>query len=223
MAETPEKSHSPLPKQNQQTVATHSEANHDSPQISASSDRSLLRRFEGGEQDAATAIYLRYAKRLQLLASAQVGSDLSVRIDPEDVVQSVFRTFFRRAAEGHYVIPDGEELWKLFLVIALNKIRALGGHHRADKRDVSRTTDFGKVEAFTGDSHCPDEAAYRVLRMTVSELLDELPVVQLRMVEMRIEGHDVRRIADATKRAKRTVERVLQNFRRRLATVLEED
>jgi RNA polymerase sigma-70 factor (ECF subfamily) len=204
-------------------VATHSEANRDLPQMSVPSDRTLLQRFEGGEQDAATAIYLRYAKRLQLLATAQAGNDLSVRIDPEDVVQSVFRTFFRRAAEGHYVIPDGEELWKLFLVIALNKVRALGEHHRAAKRDVSRTTDLGKVVAFVPDNACPDEAAYRVLHMTVNELLDALPDAQLRMVEMRIEGHDVRCIADATKRAKRTVERVLQNFRRRLAAALEEE
>ena len=95
------------------------------------SDSTLLRRFQEGEADAATAIYLRYAKRLQRLAESQTGGELAVRLDPEDVVQSVFRTFFRHAAEGHYEIPDGEELWKLFLVIALNKIRTLGHYHRA--------------------------------------------------------------------------------------------
>ena len=80
------------------------------------SDGSLLRRLRKGEQDAATRLYLRYAKRLHGLATAQTGQDLKSRVDAEDIVQSVFRTFFRRAQEGHYEVPDGEEIWKLFLV-----------------------------------------------------------------------------------------------------------
>jgi RNA polymerase sigma-70 factor (ECF subfamily) len=183
----------------------------------------LLRQFHRGEEDAATVIYVRYAKRLQLLARAQIGSDLSVRIDPEDVVQSVFRTFFRRAAEGHYQIPKGEELWKLLLVIALNKIRAMGEYHRATKRDVGRTTDLANTEAFGAEGGHPDESAYRVLRTTVDELLDELSEVQRQMVVMRIAGYDVKEIADTTQRAKRTVERVLQRFRQRLSAVWNEE
>ena len=182
-----------------------------------------MRRFESGEEDAATALYLRYAKRLSLLARSQAGSELAIRLDPEDVVQSVFRTFFRRAAEGHYEIPDGEELWKLFLVIALNKIRAVGQRHRAAKRDVSRTTDLGKVEGFVADSSSGDESAYTILQMTVDELLDELSEAESTIVTMRIDGHDIRQISETAKRSKRTVERVLQNFRQRLTLVLNEE
>src|SRR6516225_2129441 len=103
------------------------------------SDRSLLRRFRAGQEDAATQLYLRYAGRLLALAQAQCAPDLAPRVDPEDIVQSVFRTFFRRAAQGHYEVPEGEELWKLFLVIGLNKIRATATFHRAAKRDVGVT------------------------------------------------------------------------------------
>src|SRR4051794_3013940 len=93
------------------------------------SDRSLLRRFQGGRDDAATQLYLRYAGRLHALARAQSGADLKARVDPEDLVQSIFRTFFRRAARGDYEVPEGEELWQLFLVIALHKIRDAGSFH----------------------------------------------------------------------------------------------
>lgn len=188
-----------------------------------SSDRSLLRRFERGEQDAATALYLRYAKRLDLLTRAHTGTELAVRLDPEDVVQSVFRTFFRRAAQGHYDIPDGEELWKLFLVIALNKIRGLGQRHRAAKRNVGRTTDLGKVQAVVSDDGSHDEPAYRVLRMTIDELLSELPSTEAEIVSMRIDGHHVKQISETTRRSKRTVERVLQNFRERLTAVMNQE
>src|SRR5437867_3654775 len=102
----------------------------------APSDRSLLGRIRRGQGDAATLLYLRYADRLRALAIAQCSSDLARRVEPDDIVQSVFRTFFRRVSRGNYNVPAGEELWKLFLVIGLNKIRAAGAFHRAAKRDV---------------------------------------------------------------------------------------
>ncbi len=185
------------------------------------SDGVLLRRFQAGESDAATAIYVRYAKRLQSLARSQTGAELALRVDPEDVVQSVFRTFFRRAAEGHYEIPAGEELWKLFLVIALNKVRALGEFHRAKKRSVSQTQGLGKVEPFLAAEGNPDENAFNVLKLTINDMLDDLPEVQRQMVLLRIEGHDVRTIAERTGRSKRSVERALQEFRVRLSQGLE--
>src|SRR5688572_7541250 len=83
------------------------------PSVSGRTDHSLLRRIRDGEQEAATTLYLRYAERLEALAKANTAAALAIRIDPEDVVQSVFRTFFRRASEGHYDVPEGDELWKL--------------------------------------------------------------------------------------------------------------
>jgi RNA polymerase sigma-70 factor (ECF subfamily) len=144
-------------------------------------------------------------------------------VDPEDVVQSVFRTFFRRASEGYYAIPDGEELWKLFLVIALNKVRELGEFHRAAKRDVGHTTAIDRLDEYAGLPQTSDEQAYGVLRMTIDELLGEMSDGQRRMVMMRIEGHGIDEIAQTTRRAKRSVERVLQRFRSRLGETLRED
>ena len=100
------------------------------------SDHSLLRRLKQGEQDAATQLYLRYAQRLLALARSKTSTSLSRRVDSDEIVQSVFGSFFRGAQQGYYDVPVGEELWKLFLVIALNKIRAKGAFHLAAKRDV---------------------------------------------------------------------------------------
>src|SRR5271157_4690680 len=88
------------------------------------SDHSLMRRLRLGSEDAATQIYLRYAHRLRALARVQSSPDLTRCIDADEIVQSVFGSFFRRAKDGYYDVPEGEELRRLFLVIALNKIRA---------------------------------------------------------------------------------------------------
>jgi RNA polymerase sigma-70 factor (ECF subfamily) len=202
------------------TNATEFTAGDSDASTTSVSDRSLLRRLQVGNGDAATELYLRYAARLHALAEARCSPDLARRVDADDVVQSVFRTFFRRAARGEYQVPAGEELWKLFLVIALNKIRALGTHHRAAKRDV-RLTAPGDVVDYAGSAaDQPDESALTLLRLTVEELLLSLPEAQRRIVQLRIEEYEVSEIARLTSRSKRTVERVLQQFRARLDAIL---
>ena len=186
------------------------------------SDGSLLRRLRKGEQDAATRLYLRYAKRLHGLATAQTGQDLKSRVDAEDIVQSVFRTFFRRAQEGHYEVPDGEEIWKLFLVIGLHKIRDAAVFHRAAKRNAGRTTALiGAGES--ADPPAADQMAETTLRMVIDEILLNLNDSQKEIVTMRMEGAQVDEIAQVTKRSHRTVERTLQKFRELLQKQIQEE
>lgn len=187
----------------------------------ASSDHSLLRRFREGSQDAATTLYLRYAKRLQALARAQTGEQLATRFDPEDVVQSVFRTFFRRVVDSGYEVPAGDELWQLLLVLALNKIRSLASFHRAKKRDVSRTSSAAPEEAWSPVDAANDELAYRTMQMVIDDLLTTLPAPQDQIVQLRIEGYEVQQIAEQVGRSKRTVERTLQQFRKQLAKLID--
>ena len=47
---------------------------------SESSDRSLLVRLRGGQQDAATELYLRYAHRLLALVRARCSDQLARRL-----------------------------------------------------------------------------------------------------------------------------------------------
>ena len=186
------------------------------PSKESISDRSLLRRLQHGQADASTELYLRYAARLRKLASSQSSPDLARRVDPEDIVQSVFRTFFRRVNLGQYSVPEGEEIWKLLLVIGLNKVRATGAFHRAAKRDVRRTSGGESFDRAIEAEHGQDEAALNILRLVIEELLENLPESHRRMIELRIEGHEVGAIVEAVRRSKRSVERVLQDFCRRL-------
>jgi RNA polymerase sigma-70 factor (ECF subfamily) len=186
------------------------------------SDHSLLRRLRGGNQDAATQLYLRYADRLRALTRAQCSPDLARRVDVDDIVQSVFGSFFRRATVGFYDVPAGEELWKLFLVIALNKIRAQGAYHRAAKRDVRLTAGSECLDQGVPADGDGDDAAYTFLQLVIDEALEQLPAQQKQMIVLRIEGYEVAEIATRTGRSKRTVERVLQDFRKKLADLLNE-
>ncbi len=183
----------------------------------ARTDHSLLRQFRGGQVDAATELYARYATRLLELAKSRTGVELGHSVDPEDVVQSVFRTFFRRAAQGSYQVPNGDTLWKLLMVIALNKIRSLADYHRAGKRDVRRTQPIsGVVPADHADE------SLNILQITIDELTSQLHESHQQMIRMRIEGYGVDEIAIKVQRSKRTTERVLQAFREQLFAAIHE-
>jgi RNA polymerase sigma-70 factor (ECF subfamily) len=184
------------------------------------SDRTLLARYRGGSQDAATQLYLRYAGRLRGLARAQMGPTLAGRVDLDDVVQSVFGSFFRRAGDGHYDVPDGAELWGLFLVLALHKIRGQAAFHAAARRDAGRTVPLAAGPGSPEPADGGEGAARAFLDLAVAEALDRLTPAHRRVVELRVEGFEVADIAARTGRSRRSTERLLQEARARLRDLL---
>ena len=176
-------------------------------------DGSLLRRLRGGQQDAATELYLRYASRLRALVRGRCSSRLAHQVEPDDIVQSVFRRFFRRVVQGDYDVPPGEELWGLLLVIALNKVRSEEAFHRAAKRDV-------RLRAGRDEPEPAEASDNALLGLYVQDALSQLPPLHRQLAEWRVQGHEVAEIAAKAGRSKRTVERLLQDVRARLRKIL---
>ncbi|MCA9214321.1 MAG: hypothetical protein KDB27_14715 [Planctomycetales bacterium] len=184
----------------------------------STSDSDLLARFRRGDNDAATELYAKYAERLQILASRQTGKKLGTQLEADDVVQSVFRTFFRRVTEGFFDVPPSDEIWNLFLVIALNKIRRTAAFYSRKKRDISVQV---PLNAAVEVEHA-DETPFAALQMTVDELLDGVSDQHRKMIEMRIQAYELRDIAAEVRRSSRTVERVLKQFRDKLSRQIDE-
>jgi DNA-directed RNA polymerase specialized sigma24 family protein len=183
------------------------------------SDRSLLRRYSTGSEAAAALVYNRYAARLRALVRSKLSSPLTRRLDPDDIVQSVFRRFFHSVSQGNYSVPEGDDLWDLLLVITLNKVRTEEAFHRAGKRDVRLTAGGMWTGAALTALARHDSAVY--FRLAVDEALERLPDLHREVVELRMAGHEVADIARQTGRSKRTVERFLQEARRQLSTLLD--
>jgi len=167
-----------------------------------------------GDQDAASTIYRRYAGRLRSLVAAQCAAELQARFDAEDIVQSVFRAFFQGVQEASYDVPEGQELWGLLFVIALHKVRNQASFHRAAKRDVGQTVGG---DCFDHHDLADDDASLAFLQMLIDDELKGYPPVNRQIIRMRIEGYDITEIVQQAGRSRRTVERVLQEFRKRLS------
>src|SRR5262245_29890118 len=94
-------------------------------------DRSYLNMWRAGDENAAKALFDRYVDQLVGLARRRISQRLASRIDAEDIVQSVFRTFFNRARDGQFVVEDPDDLCKLLARITVHKtLRQVAYHKR---------------------------------------------------------------------------------------------
>jgi RNA polymerase sigma-70 factor (ECF subfamily) len=169
----------------------------------------LVRRYRDGDDQSATALYQRYARRLRVLARARCGRTFSSRFDPDDVVQAAFRVLFLKLRELRTC--DSASLWSLLVSLAFNKARGFAEHHSAAKRSAVRTQ-----SADNGDRPFSVEdprAAGAFDIVAIREQVERLPEDDRRVVQLRLDGYEVTEIVQSTGRPQRTVERVLKMFR----------
>jgi RNA polymerase sigma factor (sigma-70 family) len=173
----------------------------------------LVERFRQGDAEAADALFARYVERLTEMVRWQIGPMLQRRLDPEDTVNSAYRSFFVRARNGEFVLERSGDLWKLLVTITLNKLRRQIVHHRAQKRSVNKDRPLDDsafyAEIDTGPSPLEALAAADELETFMKKLSPlERQVLELRLRESRWDE-----IAAATGRSERTVRRVLEQIR----------
>ncbi len=151
----------------------------------------LIDLWRGGDENAARQIVERYFDRLLALADRRISQRLASRVDPEDIVQSVFRTFFVRLKEGQFVFQDEDDLCKLLMRITLHKTLRQVAFHKAAKRDPNQ-------EANQGDHHRelllalldkePSAEATVAFLDQLHHFLNQLEPQTRRILEMRLQG-----------------------------------
>jgi RNA polymerase sigma-70 factor (ECF subfamily) len=104
------------------------------------SEDAFLDRLSRGNPSAAAELDHRYRRRLCGLVRQALDGKLRRREDPEDVVQTVLRTYFRRAARGEFQIADSSDLWALLAKITRRKLIKRAEYHHAEKRELGAET-----------------------------------------------------------------------------------
>lgn len=177
-----------------------------------SSFTNLMGRLQAGDADAAGLVFERFAHRLLALARGHLDGRTRRLVDPEDVLQSVFRSFFARHADGQFELIDWNGLWAMLVVLTLRKCGRKVRHLRAARRDVRRE-DAAEWESLA-DGPTPDEAA------ALCDLLDALRqrcgAEDWPLVALCLHGHTHAEVADRAGCTERTVRRVVARARQRL-------
>jgi len=174
----------------------------------------LIARWRGGDEQAAAVLFSRYAEQLTALAANRLSSRLVQRIDPEEVVQSAFRSFFLAARNGSCQLQRGGDLWRLLVSITLHKLHDQVKLNTAGKRSVHSEqrsiSDHpdGQLACLPAEGPSPLEVV--ALTDELERILRGLSPLQRQIFELRLQGYHLDEIAEAIRRSVRTVSRVLE-------------
>jgi RNA polymerase sigma-70 factor (ECF subfamily) len=182
----------------------------------------LMTRLRSGEDEAAREVFVRFATRLAGLARKHLDARLAVKVDPEDVVQSAYKSFFVRQRDGLLDIGTWDGLWGILTLITLRKCADRAAHFGTAKRDVARETTGSSTDtafpladlAIDRDPR-PDEAA--LLSETVEALFRAIDDPDERAIlELSLQGYTAMEISEQLGRAERSVRRLRERVRKRL-------
>ncbi len=147
-------------------------------------------------------------------ARTRLPSDVSSRVDEEDIVQSVFRSFFRRNQGNEFYFDDSLDVRSLLAAMTYRKVINTIKHHHRDRR---RTTREQSSSTSDGSSQLADRnptpEELNILVDYLAWILNHLNPAQREIIQLRLEGYTVAEIADRVQLSQRTVKRALARAR----------
>lgn len=162
----------------------------------------------------------RFTRRLIGLARSHLDVRLQHKIEPEDVVQSVYRSFFLRY--GNELAPEQgiEGLWPLLTLITVRKCADRVRYYQAERRKISREAGGGGEDCpvpwqeAVGREPTPEHAA--VLAETLQDLLSGLDADERPIIELSLQGYTTQEVSERLGRAERSVRRLRERVRKQL-------
>jgi RNA polymerase sigma-70 factor (ECF subfamily) len=163
----------------------------------------------------------RYREKLCALVQREMARSLQTREDPEDVVQTVFRTYFRRAAKGEFHIACSSDLWALLTTITRHKILKRAEYHGAFKRMRAAEAPLPQDDQILGNDPDPQDAV--VVTDLVKETLQGLDDSYRDVFQLRVQGCTEAEIAKQLKTTRAAVRYRLERIRNRLERLVEKE
>lgn len=174
------------------------------------------------------AVWERFCIPLHSVAARYLGMQVRTRIDAEDVVQSVYRTLYRRAKSTASAaagptptthptkLDDSDSLWKLLVTVTIRKAINKRVTQLRLKRSVAATTSGeGPDWAGAATEPTPDEIAEQaesVANLKTSLIATFNHDLHKRIAALLLEGRNAAEIAALVGCVERTVYRVKRDL-----------
>jgi RNA polymerase sigma-70 factor (ECF subfamily) len=187
-----------------------------------SRDSSLVGNVPADE--ASRALFEQFSQRLIGLARTHLDGRLKNKVDPEDVVQSAYKSFFLRYGDQTLAAQGSDALWSLLTLITIRKCADRARYYRADRRDLNQeAAPTGSQPDFWREavSREPTPEHAMVLAETVERVLREVGTDERRVVELSLQGYSTQEISEQLGRAERSVRRLRERVRKYLEKLQE--
>ncbi len=183
------------------------------PDADSPDDRALANRYQAGDDDAAKKLFDRYCEQLMRLAKRRIGQRMVSRFDPEDVIQSAFRTFFVHLKDGDFSFEQEDDLFKLLVRLTVRKTLRRIQYHLADKRNPNAEVagggdDNDPFDRVAGNEPTPDVAVAMVDEL--EDFMKRLKPFERSVLELKIQGYTSAEIAGKLNTYDRKVRRVIE-------------
>jgi RNA polymerase sigma-70 factor (ECF subfamily) len=172
----------------------------------------LLARVRKGDDEAAAIIFRRFVDQLAAKAHRHLSPAARRQADAEDVVQSVYRTFFRRVREGEFRLDHWGSVWGLLTRITIRKCAHAGRRIKNHPQGTSPQANSSHLEAnldWETLAREPSPAEAAALNDTLDTLLKPLRATHREIVVLTLQGYTQQEIGDQLGCSERTVRRVL--------------
>ncbi len=178
----------------------------------------LIKRWRSGDESAATELYERYSDQLRSIVGRRLSKELSRKVDPDDIVQTTFGTYFRQTRHGECAFDSDAGVWKLLVTIALNKVRLRARRFATRKRNASLEIQGGNIDAPEGYlmdrlSRQPGYVETLEFQRLLEQVLEILPPNLAQVLRLRVAGFTQEEIAREIDVSERTVRRCFQEMR----------
>jgi RNA polymerase sigma-70 factor, ECF subfamily len=118
--------------------------------------------------------------------------------------------------------PDGDQLWKLLLVVAIYRIRHNCPDHHVVDSDLQRALIESQPQDGDDSNESSRELTSAYLELIIDSILERLPPHHRMIVALRLDGCEIAQVASLTRRSMRSVERILHESRHMLASLIDE-
>jgi RNA polymerase sigma factor (sigma-70 family) len=189
--------------------------------------QTLLERVVAGDEEAGRLLFNRFTKRLIALAHARLERDVGARVDPEDVVQSAYKSFFVRLSRDEFQLDDWDDAWRVLTTITLRKCGHRVEYLTAACRDIAReaippASPDDSAAAWEPIANGPTPAQVIALADVVEQMLACFDPRDQQIVLLRLQAYTELEIATQVGRTDRTVRNVLRRARQRLNRLQQE-
>ncbi len=178
-------------------------------------DRELAHEIQAGSESAAKELFDKYCERLMRLSKRRISQRMASRFDPDDVVQSAFRTFFKRVKNDEFTFEQEEDLFKLLVRLTVRKTLRQVVHHQAAKRSPTSEMTDGSDDSqllaqVAGNVPAPDVEL--ALLEQFEKLMESLTPIERQVVELKMQGYTTVEIAEKLGSYDRKIRRLLERI-----------
>lgn len=187
----------------------------------------MIQGLRDGEPRIVQQFCDQYGAQLERVAEKHLPGALRRRVGAEDVVQSVCRTFFRRAGGGEFQLADSESLWRLLCAITLTKVREQARFHLRQKRGIDQevpVAPFSGADSTPGHvivDRGPNPAAAAEFADQFQQVIATLDEEERQVVDLKLQECTNDEVAERLQCSERTVRRILKRAQARLGRVFE--